>query len=300
LTLVSVAVPLARQAIGGWLPMAAVLSVLGLLTMIPVCFTAKERIEVRSLNQDVGLKDMFRFIFSNKYMLIFYGAFLIVKVPDIAGLLNMYAARHILGSESLMSIIALATALPGLLIAFVLPGLCRRFDKFTIFFWSVIASGIINVASWFAGYANYPLAFVFVLLRAIPAGFVGLLMFMFTPDCVEYGIYKTGVSASGLAFSIQTFTAKLQVALTATVGALGLSLIGFVEGEGAAQLPGFADKLFFLYMIVPAAGCFLAIPLLRRYKLRDRDVQVMAKYNTGEISREEAESQLAAQLASQL
>jgi Na+/melibiose symporter-like transporter len=71
-----------------------------------------------------------------------------------------------------------------------------------------------------------------------------------------------------------------------------LSLIGFVQGEGAAQGAGFEGRLFVIYILVPALGFLLALPLLRRYKLRDKDVQVMARYNSGAISREEADALL--------
>ena len=44
----------------------------------------------------------------------------------------------------------------------------------------------------------------------------------------------------------------------------------------------------------PAVGCVIALViLLLFYKLRSRDVQVMDRYNNGEISKEKAESVLA-------
>ena len=45
--------------------------------------------------------------------------------------------------------------------------------------------------------------------------------------------------------------------------------------------------------IAPAIGIVLALILLRFYKLRDKDVQVMAEYNNGQITKEEADAQLA-------
>jgi Na+/melibiose symporter-like transporter len=133
---------------------------------------------------------------------------------------------------------------------------------------------------------------VFAVLRAIPGGFLGVLMFMFTPDCVEYGTYKTGIPASGIAFSLQTFAQKLLGAFSAAVGATALSVIGFIEGEGAAQAAGFTDKLFFVYILLPAIGSLIALPLLSRYKLTDKKVSIMIKANNGDISREEAEKLL--------
>jgi Na+/melibiose symporter-like transporter len=113
-------------------------------------------------------------------------------------------------------------------------------------------------------------------------------MFMFTPDCAEYGLFKSGISAPGISFSIQTFSAKLTAALATSLGAACLAAIGFVEGVGAEQTAGFADKFWLVTTWVPVVGSILGIIVLSFYKLRDNSVQVMAKCNAGEISREEA------------
>jgi len=116
-----------------------------------------------------------------------------------------------------------------------------------------------------------------------------VLMYMFTPDCAEYGFYRSGVSAPGISFSIQTFSVKLTGAVAMSLGAAALGFIGFIEGEGAAQVAGFADNLWTVFNFIPAAGALLALVPLLFYKLRDKDVQVMARCNSGDISREEAE-----------
>ena len=109
---------------------------------------------------------------------------------------------------------------------------------------------------------------------------------------VKFG-YKTGIAAPGISFSIQTFSAKLISALSTALGALSLSLIGFVELEGAVQTEGFPDRLWFIFTLVPGCVNFLALPLLSRYKLRDKYAAIMTRCNNGEISRGEAESLLA-------
>ena len=225
-------------------------------------------------------------------MLIYFGAFVLGRSLDVGGALNMYFARYNLGNESLLAIVTTISYGPALVVALLVPRICKKVDKFLLFYGATIAAIVLSVISWFAGYRSFPAYLTFSILRGIPAGLLAILMFMFTPDCVEYGAYKTGVNASGIAFSLQTFSAKLLAALSAAIGALALSTIGFIEGEGAIQLPGFTDKLFFIYMLFPAIGNLIALPLLGQYKLRDKDVQVMAQYNSGTISREEADTLL--------
>jgi len=50
-----------------------------------------------------------------------------------------------------------------------------------------------------------------------------------------------------------------------------------------------------MYSLFPAIGALLSLPLLRMFKLRDDYVQVMAQANNGEITREEAFTQLPAE-----
>ena len=71
-----------------------------------------------------------------------------------------------------------------------------------------------------------------------------------------------------------------------------LGLLGFISGEGAIQAAGFEDKLWTASCLVPTVGIIISLIVLRLYKLNDHDVQLMAKCNSGEITREEAESQM--------
>ena len=116
---------------------------------------------------------------------------------------------------------------------------------------------------------------------------------MLIADTVEYGTYKTGTRAAGISFSLQTFVAKLKNGLIGSIVLFSLSGVGFVEGEKAVQPAGVADGVWALFCLLPAAGFVIAfVILLLFYKLRTKEVQVMALYNNGEMSREEAERKL--------
>jgi hypothetical protein len=62
--------------------------------------------------------------------------------------------------------------------------------------------------------------------------------------------------------------------------------------EGAVQTEGFPQRLWIVFTLIPSFVYFLALPVLSRYKLRDKHVAVMIRCNNGEISRGEAESLL--------
>lgn len=135
--------------------------------------------------------------------------------------------------------------------------------------------------------------YALIFIQSVFTSANNILLFTFLPDCLEYGTYHTGERAEGVAASVQTFFSKLVSSFSGPLAMLILAGIGFVEGEGAIQPASVEQGIWVLYTLCPAIGIGIALLLLRFYKLRGRDVQIMARYNNQEISREEAEAQLA-------
>ena len=124
----------------------------------------------------------------------------------------------------------------------------------------------------------------------------------FTPDTIEYTRYKTGKDCSGIFFSLNAFINKLTTSISSSLGLfiLGLSEWIPVEAESFEELAALnvvqpqsaLNVLWNVYMLIPAIGTLLAVFVMVFYKLNDSDVQLMAKCNAGEITREECEAQL--------
>jgi len=292
--LVAVVVPAVRQALGGWLPTVIVLSLVGLVTCIPIIATAKERIKPIENKKEYTVKDMMHYLFHNKYLLIFYAGWFIFNVCNyLSSALSLYFARYGLGAESKATFISLAVMLPAILMGIMLPRICKKVDKFVFFFWSVVSMPVVGILSYFVGYQNELVFLILTAIRSIPFGAAMVLTVMFAPDCAEYGRFRSGIYAPGITFALHTFTVKLIMALSTAIGSLALVFIGFIEGEGAIQLPGFNDKLWAVYILIPTFGALASIPVFSQYKLRDKTVQIMARCNAGEITREEADELLA-------
>ena len=292
--IVMVVIPTFRAMLGGWTQTVIMLSVLGAITMVPICFTAKERCvnAKQEAQQDVGLKEMFSYLKHNKYLLIFYIAFMVIGALNVTSVWGLYITRICLGDESISSISGILGILPSIVLGAFIPMICRKVDKFKLFYWAYAATAVLTLAKFFIPYDNAAGFLIMTALASIPMGMTTTLTYMFTPDCAEYGHYKTGISAPGITFSVQTFFAKLQSAIVTAVGSLMLAMIGFVEGENAVQAAGFAGRLWNASIIAPVVGIVLGLIILRAYKLNDHDVELMAKCNAGEISRAEAEAQM--------
>ena len=158
---------------------------------------------------------------------------------------------------------------------------------------------------WLIGYDSIIGFIIISILRAVPMAILGVMLFMFTPDCAEFGKFTSGIEAKGITFAIQTFMVKLTAAVSGALGMfiLGLKSTGWVTYDGAEN---FADLvkmgatqtdhakavLWFIYVMFTAIGYAVAYIIWTRYKLTDKDVQTMADCNSGKITRAEAEERL--------
>ncbi len=288
---VMVALPMVQARLG-WAMTGLVLSILGAVTMIPLLFKGKERYIVRP-EKEVTLKEMFRYVAGNKYLLIFYIGLFFSNLTNFAMTLGIFFARYNLGDQDLGTVISLAAALPMMVVGAFIPMITKKIDKFQLYFYATIINAALGVVRYFLGYSNFGLYMAAAVVQGIFAGITGVLVFMFTPDCLEYGTYHTGERAEGVAASVQTFFVKLIGSVAGPLAFAILAVFGFVSGETATQTELAKTGIFMCMTLFPAVGMFLSVIVLRFYKLRDKDVQVMATYNMGRISKEEAEAQLA-------
>lgn len=65
-----------------------------------------------------------------------------------------------------------------------------------------------------------------------------------------------------------------------------IARLGITQPESAVA------GLWVVYALIPAVGALLSLIPYSFYRLRDKDVQIMAKCNAGEITREEAQAAL--------
>lgn len=142
-----------------------------------------------------------------------------------------------------------------------------------------------SVLLYFAGYRNLGVPLFLSAVRGIGCSGASALSFMFVPDCIEYSQFSNGRRNEGVSFALQTFVNKLNTAIISSVSAFFLAMLGF---SAANVTPQGQQGVWIAYTILSAIGGLAAIPLLKGYRLRDRQVAVMMKANNNEITREEA------------
>ena len=71
-----------------------------------------------------------------------------------------------------------------------------------------------------------------------------------------------------------------------------MALAGMAVGQAGYQTPQAIHGMWVVYALIPGIGFLLSTLILLFYKLKDKDAELMAKCNAGQITREECEAQL--------
>jgi len=278
----------------------AIMSIFSAITMVPLCLNCKERnYKPEEEDESFSPAQMFKYLRSNKYLLTYYGGYMATDALKTSAAVTLFVSFYLFGNSLYSIVLNVLNMVPGVFAAMVMPALLKRFDKFKTLFVCNIVNIILGLAIYFLGYQNQTLFLVLTCVRTVPMSIVGILAFMFTPDCAEYGQFKSGISAKGITFAIQTFSVKITGAVSSSLALFLLGCFSWisVEAESFEQLaamniqqsPEALNGLWIVFALVPVIGMIISTFFYLGYKLNDKDVQIMAKCNSGEISREEAE-----------
>ena len=278
----------------GWGLSSIVFCAIGGLFMLPLALTARETKSVEAERKEkFSLKQLLTYLRENDALLTVLAAFFLFGMFSIESVMSLYIARSCFGSESYNLILTACAALPMLVVSLLIPLLVRTFDKFWIMIGGIAVSSVFSIAAYFIGYSNILVSGIMIGLKCVGMAFWQVVIYMLISDTTEYGFYRTGISAEGMTFSLQTFVSKAKAALLNSFMLLLLSFIGFTEGENAVQAPETVRRMWALFIFIPLLGNLLGcLLLIMSYKLRDRDVQAIAKYNRGEIGYGELEEEM--------
>lgn len=285
-SIINLLFPVLRSTLG-WTATGVIFAVAGCLLMLPAGFNIQEKKTVKTAEK-INLASAMSGLLKNKYLIIYYIGYLVMGCVNFQFGVALYFARYCLGNESKASIVSLATMIPSFVVMFLVPIAIKKFDKFKIYHVCLIVAAALGFVRYFAGYENAPLFYGLLVVQGLFTAVTGMMQFMFTPDLVEYGTFINGPGSEGIMFSIQTFSGKLVSAIGGALSMVLLGLYGFKTGENVVQTATAVNGIWACSALFPSIGMALSAIVLILYKLRDNNVQVMARANNGSISREEA------------
>lgn len=290
---------------------ALVSSVLFLIMMLPLAFGVREHNAVLA-NVDPAeeekytFKDMWICIKTNKYLMLLMLSTVITSCLATGGAVGNLVSYYHFGS-SLVMIIPIAIAfIPQLIAQLQTRKLANKFGKLKVFMACGIMGAAIQLCIYFVG----PVFWLCCTLLVIQAPFSNVsnvAKSFFLPDTIEYTRYKTGKDCSGICNALSSFVTKLTTSVSASLGLFILGLSNYIpvsaesfediKAAGVSQPDQAMDCMWLIYAMVPMVGVLLGVAVMGFYKLKDKDVELMARCNAGEISREECEALLSGNAA---
>jgi len=290
-------------------PAAIITCLVGAVFTVPLFIWGREHYAIPEKNEaeeteKFTFKEMLSYLKQNKYLTMLYGIQIASGCLSVGGAAGMVGTYYIYGQTSFGIITTWLNMIPGPVMGLLLPSILKRVDRFKLYMTCnvfVLCWSALTFFAYFAGWLNVTWAIVGSVLTAVPSTTAGLLGYMFTLDALEYGRYKTGINAIGINFAVQTFSAKFPGAIASSLGAFLLSTTSFVlvKAESIADLANFAQTeqaITEMWLVTQLPGLIATtvsyVLLLTFYKLRSKDVAIMARYNAGEITRDEADAQM--------
>ena len=239
----------------------------------------KERVPYTAGNK-ISFKDMMGALKSNKpFMLVIISYFLGFGRQMAMGI-QVQAANILLGSQNLVAVLGISTAIGTMISMAACPFLIKKLDEKKVFIGLSVYGFIASVLSfviahfWFTNPDNMVLTILFyfsLFLMGLQFASVNLMPMIMTADCVDYYEYETGKRMEGTAYSVLTLTIKICLALGTALGLVFVQVSGYsdtVREIAAGTAAGFATKtkdiVFFAYAVVPGILSLLsAIPIFK-------------------------------------
>lgn len=184
--------------------------------------------------------------------------------------MNIYFFKYVVCHEEWFSIFGIVNFIVGSIGLIAFPSLANKFSRKVVYILSAILLVLGLLGMFFVGddhKASVVLFFSVASLFCLGNALAGVSTTVMLADTVDYGEYKSGIrSEAAVVFSVQTFTVKFGSAIAGFIGAMVLSLVGYVPN--AVQTPETVLGLRVMMFIMSALLIMVILCLyLKFYKL---------------------------------
>ena len=270
---------------------AVLTAVLGCALFALIPLLNKERVPYTA-GEKTSFKDMLKALKSNKPLMLVIISYFLGFGRQMAMGIQVQAANTILGSQNLVAVLGIVTAVGSMISMAVCPLLIKKLGEKKVYILLSVYGFAASVLSfvvghfWFKNPENISLTvlfYAFLFLIGLQFAAVTLMPMIMTADCVDYYEYETGKRMEGAAYSILTLTIKVCLALGTALGLVFIQLSGYSDTvvqitAGTAQ--GFSEKtkdiVFFAYTAVPGILALLSVIPILKYDLVGEKKQKIA------------------------
>lgn len=269
-----------------YLGTAILTAVLGCALFALIPLINKERVSNVSTEKTTA-KDMINALKNNKpFMLVIISYFLGFGRQMAMGI-QVQAATVILGSQNLVAVLGIVTAVGSMISMALCPLLIKKLNEKNAYILLSVYGFAASIFSfvighfWFKSPDNMVLTVLFyasLFLIGLQFGAVTLMPMIMTADAVDYYEYETGKRMEGACYSILTLTIKVCLALGTAVGLIFVQKSGYYESlSTGAFTTGTKDIIFFAYTALPGILALLSvIPMFKYDIVGDKKAKISA------------------------
>lgn len=258
---------------------AVLTAVLGCALFALIPMLNKERVPYVA-GEKTTTKDMINALKNNKPLMLVIVSYFLGFGRQMAMGIQVQAANVLLGSQNLVAVLGIVTAIGSMVSMAICPVLIKKLGERNVYLIMSIYGFVASVLSFIVGYFWFRnpenmvltvLFYLFLFLIGLQFGAVTLMPMIMTADCVDYYEYKTGKRMEGAAYSVLTLTIKVCLALGTALGLVFVQFSGYSETVAqitAGTAAGFENKtkdiIFFAYTVMPGILALLsAIPMFK-------------------------------------
>ncbi|MDE6470076.1 MAG: MFS transporter [Eubacterium sp.] len=259
-----------------YLGTAILTAILGCALFALIPLLNKERVPYVA-GEKTTAKDMINALKNNKpFMLVIISYFLGFGRQMAMGI-QVQAATVLLGSQNLVAVLGIVTAVGSMISMALCPMLIKKMNEKNAYLLLSIYGFAASIFSfvvghfWFQNPENTVLTILFyasLFLIGLQFGAVTLMPMIMTADCVDYYEYETGKRMEGAAYSILTLTIKVCLALGTAVGLIFVQKSGYYASLSTGSFDtNTKDIIFFAYTALPGILALLSIIPMFKYDL---------------------------------
>ncbi len=245
-----------------------------LFALIPII--NKERVTNTS-QEKTTFKDMLAALKNNKpFQLVIISYFLGFGRQMAMGI-QVQSATVILGSQNLVAVLGIVTAVGSMISMALCPLLIKKLNERNAYILLSVYGFAASIFSfvighfWFQNPESTVLTVLFyasLFLIGLQFGAVTLMPMIMTADTVDYYEYETGKRMEGACYSILTLTIKVCLALGTAVGLIFVQKSGYYEALNSGNFSnGTKDIIFFAYTALPGILALLSIIPMFKYDI---------------------------------
>lgn len=189
----------------------------------------------------------------------------------------IYYFSYNVGSKTLATTVATIMSVIPLIANFLVPSLAKRMGKRNLY---IVSAGIqfIGLAIVLFADINVNLIIGGAVISAFGYGIKESIYFSMQADPVDYGIWKTGVNATGTLNSVNGFLGKCAQAISGGLGGALLAWGGYV-GQADTQTTSALVAIKAMYIYIPMVLLICSMITMKFYDLDKQYSKIKADLN---------------------